>query len=262
MPRGIAAAAIAGLRYRILRGAPTKRWVYRLLERRGPFYDVVVHGVKLRCRANDNWTETGALIYGMRRSEEVIRLLDGLKPGDTVVDLGANSGLVSVMCAQAVGPAGKVVAVEPNAVLVERIAANAGYNGFGHVRIAPFAVGAKEETLTLHVVSAQQGRSSLLPVAGGDTPVTVAVRPLTDILAEHGVARIDAMKIDIEGFEDRALVPFFATAPRSLWPRKVLIEVLGRGGSWEHDIIDDMLARGYEVAWQGKLDMLLALPPG
>ena len=70
---------------------------------------------------------------------------------------------------------------------------------------------------------------------------------LQRILDEAGVTRIDALKIDIEGFEDRALIAFFKEAPQTLWPRAVVIEHLSRD-EWQQDCIADMIARGYREA--------------
>jgi hypothetical protein len=57
------------------------------------------------------------------------------------------------------------------------------------------------------------------------------MEPLAHIIAAAGVNRIDTMKIDIEGFEDRALMPFIATAPRSLWPRQSWRPSIARVGA-------------------------------
>ena len=49
---------------------------------------------------------------------------------------------------------------------------------------------------------------------------------LQRILADAAVDHVDALKIDIEGFEDRVLTPFFKDAPQGLWPRAIVIEHL------------------------------------
>ena len=51
---------------------------------------------------------------------------------------------------------------------------------------------------------------------------------LQRILDDAGVDHVDALKIDVEGFEDRVLTGFFKDAPQSLWPRAVVIEHLSR----------------------------------
>jgi hypothetical protein len=66
-------------------------------------------------------------------------------------------------------------------------------------------------------------------------------------MADAGLAAIDALKIDIEGAEHLALVPFFDGAPEGLWPRLVLIE--DRPVDWPLDLFGLMRQRGYiEVA--------------
>src|SRR4029077_4056682 len=67
---------------------------------------------------------------------------------------------------------------------------------------------------------------------------------LRRILSDAGIDHVDALKIDVEGFEDRVLTGFFREALPSLWPRAVVIEHLSRN-EWQQDCIADMIARGY-----------------
>jgi hypothetical protein len=86
----------------------------------------------------------------------------------------------------------------------------------------------------------------------------VPSRRLQRVIEDAGVARVDALKIDIEGFEDRALIPFFKDAPQSLWPRVVVIEHLSRN-EWLEDCIADMRARGYAETGKTRSNTLLVL---
>ena len=54
--------------------------------------------------------------------------------------------------------------------------------------------------------------------------------PHAKILQEQGIDHSDVMKVDIEGCEDAALVPFFETASRKLMPRRIVIEGGGPDG--------------------------------
>ena len=65
-----------------------------------------------------------------------------------------------------------------------------------------------------------------------------------------------ALKIDVEGFEDRVLTGFFTQAPESLWPRAVVIEHLSRD-EWQDDCIADMQSRGYSQAGRTRSNTLL-----
>jgi hypothetical protein len=79
---------------------------------------------------------------------------------------------------------------------------------------------------------------------------------LQRILAEAGVHRLDALKIDVEGFEDRVLTGFLREASASLWPRAVVIEHLSRD-EWQADCIADMISRGYAETGRTRSNTLL-----
>ena len=79
---------------------------------------------------------------------------------------------------------------------------------------------------------------------------------LERILGDAGVAKVDALKIDVEGFEDRVLTGFFKQARQALWPRAVVIEHLSRD-QWQEDCIADMRARGYTDAGKTRSNTLL-----
>jgi hypothetical protein len=66
------------------------------------------------------------------------------------------------------------------------------------------------------------------------------------------------LKIDVEGYEDRVLLPFVAAAPRSMWPRRILMETHWRS-RWEQDCLEGLREAGYRVAWEKRPDCLLVL---
>jgi hypothetical protein len=59
---------------------------------------------------------------------------------------------------------------------------------------------------------------------GGPMHVTVPCRSLLGVLREKEVSRVSVLKIDVEGFEAKILNPFFAAAPRSLFPEHIITE--------------------------------------
>ena len=68
---------------------------------------------------------------------------------------------------------------------------------------------------------------------------------MADYLAERSIERLDAMKIDVEGLEHRILTPFFATAPKSCWPRCLIVEQLF--STPEKDPVALAVSLGYHV---------------
>ena len=66
---------------------------------------------------------------------------------------------------------------------------------------------------------------------------------LMDLVAKYQLTKIDAIKIDVEGAEDRILFPFFASAPEVLWPRLLLVE--DSAAQWRQDCRSMLLGKGY-----------------
>ena len=62
--------------------------------------------------------------------------------------------------------------------------------------------------------------------------------PLEDILEKERVNQIDALKIDIEGYEYRALLPFFTHCSKKMWPKRISIEHLGDKSDIETLLVD------------------------
>jgi FkbM family methyltransferase len=122
-----------------------------------------------------------------------------LRTGDVFLDVGANIGFMTMLAASAVGPGGKVIAVEPNPDNVSLIEASIAANGFSQIRIIPAAASDTSTELPFGIIGSN---GSILPkkLPGGST--VRAIR-LDDELADE--PRIDIIKIDIEGHEPFAL---------------------------------------------------------
>ncbi|MES2884326.1 MAG: FkbM family methyltransferase [Pseudomonadota bacterium] len=149
-----------------------------------------------------------------------------VRPGDTVLDIGANIGMVTVLLADLVGAEGRVESFEPNPRMCGLIRAAVQRNGFGQVRLHPVALGPVSDTMSLRIPRINAGSASLVrsfDEAECDT-VTVPVRPLSELLPVGSVAAIRLMKIDVEGFEAQVFAgarPLFDAAP----PQAVLFEL-------------------------------------
>ena len=133
---------------------------------------------------------------------------DHLHTGDTFVDIGAHIGYYSLKAAPVVGPGGRVIAVEPNPETVRRLRDNIRASvAASVVSVQPVACSDVEATLDLFAASRNNtGETSLSHTNASQAGLSVASyrvrsRPLDDIVKESGVARVDAVKIDVEGAE-------------------------------------------------------------
>ncbi|MFV3075724.1 FkbM family methyltransferase [Niveispirillum fermenti] len=221
----------------------------------GPVFDVAVRGINLRLYPDDNVGERKFLFMPQFFDPAEMALLADRLPRDgTFVDIGANVGLYTLNAARLLGPAGRILAIEPGPEAARRLRFNLSINrtdaAITHVDCA---IGAEEGVLGLYLDNSNLGGSSLVRDHGGaSTPVRV--RPLLDVLGGAGVTGIDVLKIDIEGAEDKALLPFFAAAPESLWPRVIIIERSQE--SWGGDLLGRLKAAGYRAFGDSRMNWL------
>ncbi|HLZ01486.1 MAG TPA: FkbM family methyltransferase [Bradyrhizobium sp.] len=244
-----AQAAIIRLahRSRLKRGA-FRPMLSRLLNllRAGPV-DVAYQGASFRFYHQASATERGALFNPDYNLEELDFLRANVPTGGVFVDIGANVGTYALVLARHVGASGKVIAVEPHPVTFARLKFNNNASGCTQTRLVAAAAGPVDGELMIETDGDNLGASHIITGAATAQAIKVPSLRLQRILDEAGVRNVDALKIDVEGFEDRVLTGFFQEAPPSLWPRAVVIEHLSRD-EWQQDCIADMMARGYREA--------------
>lgn len=226
----------------------------------GPF-DVEVAGLKLRAYPTENRDDRILLGRGtMPEPAELALIAPRLAPGMVFVDIGANIGTYALFVAGTAGPTGRVLAFEPHPRTFAKLAFNVAANANHTIAARNLAIAETAGTMTLHSDGGGNiGHASLLAEAAGTVRAghEVAVRPLAAEIADQGLTRIDLLKIDVEGFEDRALLPFFDQAEPSLWPAAILIEtVLSK--LWRTDCLAVLAHRGYVVAGETAENVLLA----
>jgi len=175
--------------------------------------------------------------------------LDHVRPGDTVVDVGANIGLYTVAAAKR---GARVIAIEPDPANVRRIHR---YTRLNHVRvvIVEALAGAENGAAPLAARgSAVSGNVDMY--LGPTTRYTVApVVTLDALLADESV---DLIKIDVEGAELDVLLGAERML-REKKPRAILLEVhpnaLALNGQAVTDLRSLLEAVGYDhsVLWNG-----------
>lgn len=253
-----AQAAIIRLahRSRLKRGAfrPMLSRLVNLL-RAGPV-DVQYQGASFRFYHQASATERGALFNPDYNIEELDFLRAHTPAGGVFVDVGANVGTYALVLARQVGTGGKVIAIEPHPVTHARLRFNCTASGYSQVTLVAAAAGPSDGELMIETDGDNLGASHIVSGNPAGNAIKVPSLRLQRILADAGVDRVDALKIDVEGFEDRVLTGFFEQAPPSLWPRAVVIEHLSRN-EWLRDCIADMRGRGYAETGRTRSNTLL-----
>jgi len=253
-----AQAAIIALaqRSRLKRGAfrPMLSRLVNLL-RAGPV-DVQYQGASYRFYHQTSATERGALFNPDYNLEELNFLRAHTPAGGIFVDVGANVGTYAMVMARHVGANGKVIAIEPHPVTHARLAFNRAASGYAQVILVAAAAGPSDGELMIETDGDNLGASHIVTGKLSGNAIKVPSLRLQRILGDALVSHVDALKIDVEGYEDRVLTGFFGQAPPSLWPRAVVIEHLSRH-EWLDDCIADMLGRGYAQTGKTRSNTLL-----
>jgi FkbM family methyltransferase len=134
-----------------------------------------------------------------------------LRVGDVAIDVGANVGVHTLTMARLVGPAGRVLALEPNPSALKRLRRNVELNALEQVAVVPCAAGAYATRLQLRVPAedsregANPGLASLVALETPHSVVEVDVQPLDAVLRVEPLGQVSLIKIDVQGYECQVL---------------------------------------------------------
>ncbi len=250
-----------GLAARLL--AATRRSSDRWLGRRRAFFlraigvrmlqdrpvDVETFGAKMRLRpAHSSAEKKLAFTPQFFDAPERSFLLAHLGDAFAFVDLGADVGGYALFMAAHAGPRARILAVEPQPDIFERLVFNIGVNAFSTVKALACAVADRDGPVTLFVNPANSSETSMRIVnahAQG-RQIEVEGRSLAGLLVEEGMGRIDAMKVDLEGAEDIVLEPFFHDSAEASWPGILIVK--DASTRWTVDLPGLLAGKGYALA--------------
>jgi len=179
-------------------------------------------------------------------------LCDSLAPGDVFLDIGANAGYFSLVASRRVGDSGKVLAVEPNPAMAQQIQDNVQRSGLGNIVVAETACTDSVEVRELYIGNPYNtGNSSLSrDNLAWTKSVKVACTTVDLLVKEHGLPRVNLVKIDVEGAELQVLQGMLETIKR--FRPKIVTELspsLLEGFSITLDTVEQTFLRhGYLVA--------------
>jgi len=130
-----------------------------------------------------------------------------LRPAGVAIDVGANWGYFTLVAAAAVGPRGRVIALEPDPRQYHALMRNVAANGFAHVDVRHAAASATSGRVTLSgygETDTNRGVSTIAGAAAGSGPRFDVDATTIDELTRD-VRSVDVIKIDVEGAEDLVL---------------------------------------------------------
>jgi FkbM family methyltransferase len=135
------------------------------------------------------------LLLGTYEQEQSALFQKHIHAGDQVLDIGAAAGYYTLLAAKLVGPAGRVVAFEPDPTNLRYLRAHVLQNGLDQVSVLPIALADSSGTARFG-----SGTGSGTGRLTDEGQAEVAVRRLDDLAAEKCFAP-QRVKIDVEGAE-------------------------------------------------------------
>ena len=222
----------------------------------GPVKTITVRGKPFSIDLEDTGVGFELLCTGGYEPGETAFFKRQLRPGDCVADVGANIGYFTTLFAELAGPNGSVIAFEPDPRTLALLKKNVEDRGVGdRVQIVHAAVGDQPGVAPLFAVERGNRGDQRMYLADPAQDLSSSARSAVDVPvvrlddAIERWPRLDAVKIDIQGYEGHALLGMRKTRER--FPDAVmLVEYwpwgLRAAGSDPHEVLAE-LRRGAAV---------------
>ena len=230
--------------------------IYKLwLRLHGATLDTSVRGIRYRLNITDNITDKKILCSSRIYDQAELYFLKEVCHEGVFVDAGANIGYYSLFLAKT--GAKTVLSIEPNPRTIERLQFNIASNDFGNIiQVQSSGIGELGESFFNSNIDL--GCASIVDDQETGDFIKIKTKPLLQIVQEHGLQEISGMKIDIEGHEDRALIPFLQHAPKELWPKRIVLEH-AHEKQWQLNLNKVLAESGYTILKKTRANTLLSL---
>ena len=189
--RGLLVAAYFSLLTTILRSLGKKTMVRS------------IHNYRLHLDTHDRGLSRTLFLFGKREIDHYLILHSAIKPGMNILDIGANIGYYAIMESIAIGPSGKVLAVEPVSSNIKILKRNIDLNSIQNIDVVHGAVSKNTGSAkmfmsthsNLHTFHSEGSAADYL----NPTPVEVPTFTLKDVI--NNKTEPDLIRMDVEGHE-------------------------------------------------------------
>ncbi len=203
--------------------------------------------------------------WEMWTTEAMLRFI---RPGMTVLDIGANLGYFTLLMADLAGPAGRVLSFEPVPHMAERLRRSVHVNGFAATtQVHELALDDHEGEAMMFVPPTEPKNAHFSPVSGREGEVNVRLQRADRI---EGTLDADFIKIDVEGSEERVWLGMEGILQRNR-PLTVFLEFTAARYASAEKFLNSILSRGFALYRVDYFDAgvvpttreaVLAAPPG
>jgi FkbM family methyltransferase len=182
---------------RKLRVALTPSWL--------PLTTTLANGIRIQGQNKAGWGGRGVYIF-REDIEPELALLPKLVPkGGVLLDIGANVGIYTLTASKVVGPDGTVIAIEPFPDIFGQLYNNIKLNAVSDVVRARNLCMSDSTGVTKFWMNRDMPNSFSINREGDATGLSVLSVRLDDLMQWENITRLDYIKIDAEGAEERIL---------------------------------------------------------
>jgi FkbM family methyltransferase len=169
-----------------------------------------------------------------------------VKPGDVVIDVGANRGMFALYAAKRAGPGGRVICFEPNPACIALLEQTIRTNQIANIEIRNAGLADEAGILDLIVPAIDSGMATFANY--GPEVIKIAI-PCPVLVGDDALRYItpNFIKVDVEGFEPKVIRGLASTIRRHrpLIYTEMVQSHLERAGSSARELIDILSDLGY-----------------
>lgn len=185
---------------------------------------------------------------------------DYLSEGGAVFfDIGANSGFFSLYAAAMAKENRQIFSFEPNPEMIRRLkekfeaTENKSALSNADWTLCPYALGDQDGRAFLAIPDTNYGEAHVSDTNEG---IEITIKSLKSVIKEHSLQKINVLKIDVEGYEDRIMQTLFSNVSKQYWPKAIIIEHVN-SDEWQWNPITFALENGYKNVFKTRNNMAL-----
>ena len=200
-----------------------------------------------------NWDWKFEMLSGRYEADTVEEFKKIIKPGMTVIDIGAHVGYFTRLFSRLVGKRGVVIAFEADINNYNLLNKNTHLKS--NVKNYHVAVADKNGTVDFFKTVDKTGSHSLVASETRPDKITVSAQTLDDFLAEKAISQVDIIKMDIEGGEPLALKGMTDTLSNNKNIKMIMEfspENISESGAEPKVLLDDLSRLGFKFKPVGK----------
>jgi len=204
--------------------------------------------------AKNRFSASNTLVFQRNYEINETKLVKGLvKPGWTVIDIGANFGWYSIHFSQLVGPSGKVFSFEPIPDSYEELNSNMQLNSCQNMKTFNTALGNRDDLVSFGIPEIDGGLGASSQFLKCNKQIQATMCRLDNVIEEKNITNVDFIKVDIEGGELDML--YGAEKLLEQFRPNIMIEIVDvhchRFGYSPNDVYQFLLSKGYSGLFIG-----------